>query len=81
MSEVPIYEYQILNPDGTVRDVFEIEQRMSDASLSNHPDTGEPVRRILSSTFAHTSSGRSQCKNVNCGFSNREGGCGNCNWD
>lgn len=51
-----IYEYEILGPDGEARGIYEVEQRMSDPVLTKHPETGEPLRRILSSTFAHGSS-------------------------
>jgi hypothetical protein len=79
-----IYEYEILGPDGSVRGIYEAEQRMSEAPLTRHPETGEDLRRILSRTFAQTASPRPQCKNVSCGFADREGGCGaggGCNWD
>jgi hypothetical protein len=79
-----IYEYEILNPDGTVRGIYEAEQRMSDAPLTRHPESGEPLRRILSRTFAHTADAKPACKNASCGFSDGGGGCnagGSCNWD
>jgi hypothetical protein len=45
---VPIYEYQVQNPDGTGGARFEIEQPAADPPLDRHPLTGEPVRRVLS---------------------------------
>ena len=30
---------------------FEVVQSMKDAPLSRHPDTGEPVRRVISGGF------------------------------
>ncbi len=44
---MPMYVYEVVRPDGTAGERFEIEQRMSDAPLETHPETGEPVRRIF----------------------------------
>lgn len=43
---MPTYVYQVINEDGSDGDVFEVVQKMSDAALTEHPDTGAPVRRI-----------------------------------
>ncbi|NJK46620.1 MAG: FmdB family transcriptional regulator [Pleurocapsa sp. SU_196_0] len=40
---MPIYVYQGL----TSGDTFEIEQRISEAALTTHPSTGEPVKRLI----------------------------------
>lgn len=40
---MPIYVYRNLATGET----FEIEQRMSDDALTVHPDTGEPVKRLI----------------------------------
>lgn len=45
---MPIYEYQVVNPDGTLGERFEVMQNMSEDALTRHPETGEPVRRIIS---------------------------------
>ncbi len=83
---MPIYEYEILTPDGAPKGVFETMQKMSDPALTRHPVTGEPVRRILSRTFV--GSGQSDgayagesCASGTCGLPS--GGCasGNCGWD
>ncbi len=69
---MPVYEYEVVRPDGTPGEVFEVKQRMSDDALTHHPETGEPVRRILSSTFGHSSSGGSSsmgdCGGGACGL-------------
>lgn len=81
-----IYEYEILNADGTARAVFEVEQSMSEPALTRHPETGERLRRILSATFAHGSSNSSTagCATGSCGLSPSlgSGGCagGACGW-
>ena len=36
---------------------FEVIQSMKDAPLSHHPDTGEPVKRIISGGFGLMSGG------------------------
>ncbi|MEO0795149.1 MAG: FmdB family transcriptional regulator [Verrucomicrobiota bacterium] len=43
---MPIYVYQVIQPDGGEGDTFEVEQSMSDDALTHHPRTGEPVRRV-----------------------------------
>jgi hypothetical protein len=75
-----------LGPDGAPTGIFEVEQRMSDPALTHHPETGAPLRRILSSTFAHGSSGSDAafdgCASGTCGIP-AAGGCasGSCGWD
>jgi hypothetical protein len=44
---MPTYVYQVINPDGSEGETFEIVQKMSDAALTKHPQTGKPVRRII----------------------------------
>lgn len=41
-----IYESLNTNP-GEKRQYFEIKQSMTDAPLSKHPETGEPIRRVI----------------------------------
>ncbi|MEZ4221541.1 MAG: hypothetical protein R3B13_11490 [Polyangiaceae bacterium] len=63
---MPTYEYEILGPDGAVQGIYEVEQRMSDAALTEHPQTGAPLRRVLSRTFAHGSSSGSDVGDFGC---------------
>ncbi|MBL0926255.1 MAG: FmdB family transcriptional regulator [Phycisphaerales bacterium] len=42
---MPTYVYQVITPAGDGR-TFEVVQRMTDAPLTKHPETGEPVRRV-----------------------------------
>lgn len=44
---MPIYVYELVMPDGTGGEQFEILQSMSAEPLTLHPETGQPVRRIL----------------------------------
>ena len=45
---MPMYEYVVLRTDGSESDPFEVIQGINDAPLTKHPETGEPVRRIIS---------------------------------
>ncbi|MBU0551486.1 zinc ribbon domain-containing protein [Myxococcota bacterium] len=45
---MPIYTYEILREGEAPRETFEIIQKMSDPPLTTHPETGEPVRRLIS---------------------------------
>lgn len=44
---MPTYVYAVVLPDGSDGSVFEVVQKMSDAPLTKHPQTGEPVRRLV----------------------------------
>jgi predicted nucleic acid-binding Zn ribbon protein len=73
-----IYEYEIIGADGHVRGIYEAEQKMSDAALTQHPVTGEKLRRILSRTFTRAeSTGSSDCATGTCGLGDygTGGGC------
>ncbi|MDH5675835.1 MAG: hypothetical protein OEZ06_27165 [Myxococcales bacterium] len=48
---MPVYVYETLPEKGRPAVTFEIEQRMSDAALTHHPETGEPIKRVLATTF------------------------------
>ena len=47
-TAMPIYEYR--RPDGTT---FEVMQKFSDPTLTEDPETGEPVTRVLSAPAIH----------------------------
>lgn len=40
---MPVYVYRNLKTGET----FEIEQRMTDPALTEHPETGDPVKRLI----------------------------------
>lgn len=44
---MPIYIYETIPADGSEPARFEIMQRIADPALTEHPETGEPVRRII----------------------------------
>ena len=45
---MPLYSYQVINEDGSPGAVFEVMHPMSDPPLTRHPETGAPVRRLIS---------------------------------
>jgi hypothetical protein len=44
---MPLYVYEVVLPDGSGGEQFEVLQSMSEAALTAHPETGEPVRRVF----------------------------------
>ena len=48
---MPIYLYQEILPDGTDGERFEVLQKMGDSALEVHPQTGNPVRRVITAAW------------------------------
>jgi len=46
---MPVYVYEIINEDGSGGEQFEVVQSMKDEALTKHPETGEPVRKVIQS--------------------------------
>jgi predicted nucleic acid-binding Zn ribbon protein len=46
---MPIYEYEVLLPNGEEGGRFEVLQSIHAQPLTTHPETGVPVRRVVSS--------------------------------
>ncbi|HAA57256.1 MAG TPA: FmdB family transcriptional regulator [Myxococcales bacterium] len=44
---MPIYLYEILGDGEHAGETFEYMQKISDPALEQHPETGEPVRKII----------------------------------
>ena len=44
---MPTYTYRVISRDGRDRKLFEVVQGMRDEPLTVHPQTGEPVRRVI----------------------------------
>lgn len=44
---MPIYVYETILEDGSVGEIFEVLQQMSDAPLTHHPASGLPVRKAI----------------------------------
>jgi predicted nucleic acid-binding Zn ribbon protein len=49
---MPLYQYETIPsvPDEPVRR-FEVKQSMSEAALTRDPETGKPVRRVISGGY------------------------------
>ena len=63
---MPTYVYEIVKPDGSGGAVFEVIQPISAEPLTEHPETGEPVRRIIQPPYiGGTWSESSMNKSVN----------------
>ena len=46
---MPTYEYETIpQKKGQKPKRFEVQQSMKDDALTKHPETGEPVRRVIS---------------------------------
>lgn len=46
---MPTYVYETCPTKPGAKAIrFEVDQRMSEAPLTKHPETGEPVRRVIS---------------------------------
>jgi predicted nucleic acid-binding Zn ribbon protein len=43
---MPTYQYEEVLPNGEGGEQFEIFQKMADAPLTVHPETGKPIRRV-----------------------------------
>ena len=52
------YIYETTDPDQPVRH-FELQQSMKDAPLAAHPETGEPIRRVITGGFGYMAKGGS----------------------
>ena len=48
---MPTYVYQVVRDDDQPGEQFEVEQSIKDAPLKKHPETGEPVERVIQAVF------------------------------
>ncbi len=48
---MPTYVYEVIHDDGSPGETFEVFQKMSDEPLTHHPETGKPVRRVISAPY------------------------------
>lgn len=44
---MPTYVYEVINPDGSAGERFELVQPMSDDPITKHPESNKPVRRVI----------------------------------
>lgn len=54
---MPIYVYAVVQPDGSRGESFEVMQRITEPALTHHPETGEPVVRLIQPVAFRTGSG------------------------
>ncbi|MGQ0641164.1 MAG: FmdB family zinc ribbon protein [Gemmatimonadaceae bacterium] len=52
---MPTYIYETISTAGGAPERFEWRQSMSEAPLAAHPETGVPVRRVISGGLGHMS--------------------------
>jgi hypothetical protein len=53
------YVYETIPADPSApKTRFEIKQSMKDPALEKHPETGEPVRRVISGGYGYLSSSK-----------------------
>jgi predicted nucleic acid-binding Zn ribbon protein len=72
---MPTYVYAVIKPDGSDGEPFEVFQRITDEPLTKHPETGEPVRRLVVAPQVQTQTdkGRFSKKNLDrLGFTRYE---------
>jgi len=48
---MPTYVYEIICDDDKPGEQFEVEQPITDPPLTKHPETGEPVQRVIQAPF------------------------------
>lgn len=48
---MPLYLYEEILPDGSGGEVLEIIQSIHDATLTEHPETGKPIRRKVTAPW------------------------------
>jgi len=72
---MPTYVYETL---GKKKRTFEVKQSMKDAPLTTHPETGEPVQRVISGGFGFIEKGKASSSPAPSSGSSRcsGGGCG-----
>lgn len=44
---MPLYTYQLLNPDGSGGELVTLEHGMNEPPFTEHPETGQPVQRVF----------------------------------
>ncbi|MCB1245467.1 MAG: zinc ribbon domain-containing protein [Verrucomicrobiae bacterium] len=72
---MPTYVYETI-PQSETEPVtrFEITQSMKDAALTHHPDSGQPVRRVISGGYGIMGTGDGPSRPPSAGGGG--GGCG-----
>lgn len=61
---MPTYVYEVILDDGEPGQVFEVQQKMSDPPLTEHPTTGQPVRRVIQPPYIGSQHTEARQKNL-----------------
>lgn len=73
------YVYETIPQDPSEKpERFEIQQSMKDDALTEHPDTGKPIRRVITGGYGFTMGGNAPAPSPSSGSCCSGGGCG-CN--
>jgi hypothetical protein len=48
---MPIYVYEFIREDGQPGEQFELVQSIKDPPLTQHPETGEPIQRVIQAPY------------------------------
>jgi len=48
---MPFYIYEVIDEDGQPGEQFEVFQQISDEPLTKHPETGQPVQKVITGCF------------------------------
>ncbi len=70
-----VYETVPAKPGGKTKR-YEIRQSMKDAALTTHPETGEPIRRIVSGGYGFVKTGSPASVPQSASSCCHAGGCG-----
>jgi len=72
-----IYTYETVpeTPDQPVR-TYELRQSMRDDAFTRHPETGEPIRRVITGGLGIMTSGKGAAASPSAGHRCGSGGCG-----
>ncbi|MGC3990555.1 MAG: hypothetical protein QM796_12915 [Chthoniobacteraceae bacterium] len=72
---MPTYVYETTDPKKPKRR-FEVKQSMKDEPLKTHPESGEPVKRVISGGYGYLEKGTGKSAPSSGGHSCGMGGCG-----
>ena len=65
---MPTYEYETIPQNESEEPArFELWQKMADEPLTEHPETGQPVRRLISGGLPISSKKGGSCCKSSCG--------------
>lgn len=73
---MPTYVYETVPEAGAAAERFEVRQGMAEGPLTRHPETGVPVRRVVSGGLATFTGGGGERGAVPGGGGGGGGGCG-----